>query len=551
MSKSFPLMRKFLANESFWVAVLVIGLTLAALPVLTYPMGRDQGMYANIARAILHGGLPYIDAWDIKPPAIYYIYAVDIAIFGGGSAALRVVDLLTVPLTLVGIYWLGKRLANRRMAVLAMVMFSVFYFTEQFPSLTQSDTVVTLPMTWAVVCALHAADSPPASRRALLWSIGAGTLCAATLWFKQYYALFVLVLVGYHLWVRLFAQLPTTPLRAKVTAFPWKEALAFALGGLPVGLLPVLYFASNGVLQEMLYVAQGTARYNAQSFTSFQAFVDQMWNYVQFRWLQWGVLIVLALAWFVLKIATIIQHRRSANSDRQPVSNPQHSGLIILWLLAGLGFVLLQGKGFDTHWIPMLPPLVLLSADCAQRVLDWIAGIQTRRAWVVYTLACVALLSILFRGMWFSALPYLAGHESLQDYYANFQANDLKPAESLQMIDWLRERVPAGDTLYIWGFRPEVYYLADLRPATRFLAHFPLVSPGYPPEWQQENVDTLWAALPPYVLVMQADEMPWVTGQHKDSHQLLVQYKQLSDWLAYNYVRDTQIGNFLIWKRKS
>jgi hypothetical protein len=64
-------------------------------------------------------------------------------------------------------------------------------------------------------------------------------------------------------------------------------------------------------------------------------------------------------------------------------------------------------------------------------------------------------------------------------------------------------------------------------------------------------VDTLWAAMPPYVLVMQADYMPWVLATDKDSHTLLVEYQALSDWLAYNYARDTQIGDFLIWRRKS
>jgi hypothetical protein len=84
------------------------------------------------------------------------------------------------------------------------------------------------------------------------------------------------------------------------------------------------------------------------------------------------------------------------------------------------------------------------------------------------------------------------------------------------MAQWLREHVPPTDTLYIWGFRPEIYYLSQLRPATRFIFQFPLVGAWYPPEWKQENVDVLWASLPPYVLVLQADYMPWVTGRDAD-----------------------------------
>ena len=73
----------------------------------------------------------------------------------------------------------------------------------------------------------------------------------------------------------------------------------------------------------------------------------------------------------------------------------------------------------------------------------------------------------------------------------------------------------------------------------------------YPADWRQENVDVLWAALPPYVAVLQTDYMPWVTGSHEDSNTLLQEYEELNDWLIYNYERDVQIGNFLFWRRKA
>src|SRR5688500_9686525 len=120
---------------------MIVVCVIAALPILTYPMGRDQGMYANIARAILDGKLPFVDMWDIKPPAIYYIYAGVISIFGPGSAALRALDLVTVPVTITALYMLSMRLTdgNRRVALLSGILFTVFYFTETFASLTQSD----------------------------------------------------------------------------------------------------------------------------------------------------------------------------------------------------------------------------------------------------------------------------------------------------------------------------------------------------------------------------------------------------------------------------
>lgn len=161
------------------------------------------------------------------------------------------------------------------------------------------------------------------------------------------------------------------------------------------------------------------------------------------------------------------------------------------------------------------------------------------------------LLAALAAVIWSRALPYLTGREDQAAYYRHFQAGEFVADESLKVAEFLRGRVLPGDSLFIWGFRPEVYYLSQLNPAVRFIFQFPLVADWYPPEWREDTVDILWAALPPYVLVLQVDYMPWVTGSDEDSNTLLQGYTELNNWLEYNYVRDSQIGNFFIWRRTS
>lgn len=520
-------------NDLLFLTLVILLALVAALPVLTYPMGRDQGMYANIARTILNGGLPFINMWDIKPPAIYYIYAAGIAVFGAGSAALRAIDLVTVPVTMAALYGLTLRLTGRRSAaLLAAGLFPVFYFTETFASLTQSDSVVTLPMTLAVVCVVQAGDRQRASRDAVIWSLLAGGLCAATLWFKHYYALFVLALVVEHMLTR--------------RGLPFKEAIAFSAGGLIIGGVPLLIFISNGVFAEMLAVFRGTSQYNAQAATGLADFLTQMRGYLQFRWWHWGALLVLVFSW---PLALVLRR------ITQPINGWWRWRVVGLWLAAGLGFVLIQAKGFDTHWIPMLPPLAIVGGVALDAWVSALVGRVpprfSRVAWVAsYALILIFFGAILAKDTWLRAWPYLTGAEGQVAYYSRFQANDMKPDESLQVIRYLERRTTPGDTLFVWGFRPEVYYLSGLHPATRFQAQFPLASDYYPPEWKQENVDVLWAALPPYVLVLQADWMPWVTGRDEDSAWMLAHdYPALNDWLICNYQRVREMGDFIIWRR--
>jgi 4-amino-4-deoxy-L-arabinose transferase-like glycosyltransferase len=490
---------------------------LLALPVLLYPLGRDQGAYANIAQAIRAGGLPYIDMWDIKPPMIYYIYALGFSVFGATPLAVRALDVLFVPLALPALYALTRGAGGRAAARWAMLLFPVFYFTETFASLSQSDSLVLLPMMWAAWAILRAGQARRASAQALRFAAMGGALCAVVLLFKHYYVMFALALALDHALHR--------------RALPWREGVAFGVGGLLVGLPALAYFVHTGIWHEMLIVAQGTAGYNAQSFESVGAFVGQMLHYLAFRWAHWGVLLMLCAA-------ALVRPRWAGRA-----------GWIGWWLAAGLGFVLIQGKGFDTHWLPLLPPLVVLGGIGLARVLEALPAARIRLA--ARVLAVVGLGLLLAKDTWLPAWPYLTGQHSLRAYYTRFQAGDLQAAESLRMARWLQERLPAGETVYIWGFRPEVAFMAGLRPATRFQMQFPLVGDRYPEQWKTENVDTLWAALPPIVIVMRADYMPWVTGVEDDSNTVLANdYPALRDWLIYNYDRGEERGNFLIWIRK-
>ena len=534
------------------LAAAALGLILA-LPVLTYPLGRDQGMYANIAQAIRAGGLPFIDMWDVKPPAIYYFYAGGISLFGATPAGLRAIDLVAAPFTLFALYALTNSFAGVRAARWAMLLFPVFYFTETFASLTQSDSLVTLPMAWAVLCGLRAAQSQAGTRRALAWAFACGVLCALVMWFKHYYAIFAAALALAHLWIRLSDQT-----RADRFASLLKEVAAFAAGGLLIGVPSLIFFASSGILGEMLTIAQGTAEYNAQAFASLGAFWSQMENYVWFRWWHWGPLVVLAVSYWLLAVglkpkAIDSQSPQLTGSGRSELQSNRRFPTIILWLwlIAGVVFVVIQAKGFDTHWIPLLPPLVMLASAALDRWLTLLSHVDRRLMLAGGAAAVLLFAGILAKDTWLRAWPYLTGQQGLRGYWQGFQAGDLNAADSLRMARWLEDRTQRGDSVYIWGFRPEIAFMAGLRPATRFQAQFALVGDRYPQAWKQENVDTLWAVLPEYVVIVRADNMPWVTGTDRDSNTILAQdYKALEDWLIFNYDRGEEIGNFLTWKRK-
>lgn len=518
-------MLKSLREHSGLIVCMVLVL-LIALPILSYPMGRDQGMYANIGNSILSGGIPFVDMWDIKPPPIYYIYAAGIRVFRANTLAIRALDLVFVPIGMLGLYLLGSQMKNRTVGTFAALLYGVFYFNDGFQNLSQSDSLATVPVIWAAYFSYRAVHE------AGYWqTLMVGLISGILLWFKpQQYALIVGAFVLYFIISALQNQ-------HKTVFDIIKHGTVFAIGGLLTGGTLLAYFWSVGIIGEILIVADGTAAYNAQGY-DLAAFAENMRSGFYFRWTVWHGLIILSGLWI---ISFLLSHLSRRDREQQP-----ENLLLILWFVAGLGFAFVQAKGFDTHWFPLLPVMALMGAAVIVQV---VATLPQKT--VIYGLIMVGLVSIPTLKTWGGAWEHITGQATQSEYWDTFQANDLKPEQSLAMATYLRERVQSGDSLFIWGFRPEVYFMADLRPATRYQAHFPLVAPWYPETWQQNNVDILWAAMPPYALILEDDFMPWVTDFDADSHTLLQDYTELNNWLIANYEREEQIGDFIIWKRRS
>jgi hypothetical protein len=494
--------------------LLVIALVLiAALPILTYPLGRDQGEFAVIGRGLLEGRAPYIDLWNPKPPAVFAVYAGAIAVFGGSVAGLRALDLILFILIAPPLTGLARRMAGDRAALLAIALFALAYFTESFWTLTQNDGIAMLPMVWAVYAAVRAGEA-----RGAAWAFACGALLGVSVWFKYPFALMLIPVIAAW-WV---ARGHVT-LRTAIA-----PALAAGTGGVIIIALGAGWLMALGAWDAFIESALVTGQYTALGVTEAGNLFAEG---ISTRLAHWAGL------WLLTGAACIAAFRRGGSALTR---------VVVLWLVCGLAIMVVQLKGYDYHWLPALPPLVLSAAYALDKGIA-LVGRAARPLGLAVVGGAIGLLAL---HAWGGALPYLRGQIDERAYAARFVAGDFHADESLAVAALLRERVTSGDSLFIWGFRPEVYFLADLRPATRFIFNFPLVAPWYPPGWRDEAVAVLWAALPPYVLVLEADYLPWVTGSDEDSHTLLLGYTELRNWLEYNYTRETEkTGSFLLWRR--
>lgn len=536
---SHPLRLRASNAEWLALALVITAIILLVLPMLLYPLGPDQGEFATTGREILAGRIPYVEVWNPKPPAVFYVFGAAMTLFGETTYALRSIDLWMFPIIAVGLYFIGKWLANARVGVMGVAIFAAIYFRQSFWTLTQNDGIAVVPMLLAVVFALRAARQPqspplaPPHRNGdglgwgLFFAFLSGVMCALVLWFKYPYLFFVAALVVGH--VMTLAQ-SDDGWRARLL----RQGAAFALGGLIVGVGGMLYLAAMGAFDAWIESALLTANYTRDGLED--GFGSVVWGGSLPLWTPY---LVVLLVW--IAVTRFVRRERRG----------WH--IVWLWWIGGLAALLSQAKGYDYHYLPMLPALALFAADALDRLPSLLRSVRLRdfmqRALPALTLVTMAALLVVH--LWLPALPYLSGRETQMDYYSRFGDHHFAARDSLAVSEYLRARNVPRDSLYVWGFRPEIYYLTQLRPATRFIFQFPLVAPWYPPEWRGQNVETLWAALPPYALVVQADYIPWVTGRDEDSKTLMEQdYTDLLSWLQFNYVEEAHVGMFYVWRRK-
>src|SRR5262245_8845426 len=83
----------------FLVLLLAVMVLSQSNPGITLP-GRDYGIFSYIGQQITLGRLPYKDAWDHKPPAIFYIDALGLWLGHGFRWGIWLIEFLAIALSI-------------------------------------------------------------------------------------------------------------------------------------------------------------------------------------------------------------------------------------------------------------------------------------------------------------------------------------------------------------------------------------------------------------------------------------------------------------------
>lgn len=446
-----------LASRLLFFTLIFVLLALMRWPVSQRPViDVDEAVSALIANNWLEGGVPYRDSIDQRGPVTYILYALVFVLFGKGN--MTAVHGALLVLVFVGC-WLGERFTRHlspdpfgeRWAWVAALLLAVCTFTyrrtqflafhTEWPTFILS--MLGMMLTWK---ALRGADSKP--YRTLFFaglSFGASFLAKQPAVFDGAAAGLFLLLVA------LFAG----RLLSRET---WLRAACLAGGWVAVVALAVAYFAAHGALGDFyLYFWS----YNVEHYTAVVPLAEKLsglnpWDHSR-HYLRSNPLLLAGIL-IELGRTTWVTARRWRRLERLEEARL----LLLLWLVFGYFGASFSGRNFGHYFIQIIAPACLITAGLVvegwRRASSWAGG----RRDLLWGARAALMLGVV------GALTFSV-HRYHRDLAVMRLRQPVQPDVAFErLMTVIRQTSTAEETVFVWGYHPEVYLLAPRTPASRY-----------------------------------------------------------------------------------
>jgi 4-amino-4-deoxy-L-arabinose transferase-like glycosyltransferase len=404
----------------FHALALVVLTTLTRLPLLVQKQAiDDETTYAVVAHTILDRGQPYVDAIERKPPLLFYVYAVTLGAFGRFNwRALHATELVWILATMAGLFVIGRRLFNPTCGLIAALFYSIFQAWGCWQNLAfNGEVLMNLPIVWAYAIGLF-------SRRRLALSV-AGFLLALAFLLKQPAAIAIIPLGSLLL-------LPDVNHETDTLADRLLRAGCLTIGFFGTLIAAGVWLHSRELLAEAFY---WTVTNHEVPYVFWQKGFVHTVEFVTF------CLPITAGAWMSIRNAGIWSGGHRARAA------------LVGWTIAIAIGAAQSGRFYPHYYIALVPPCAVLAAPLFARLWADDRRAEFRRmAYVSW--------------VWLGATIVVFGA-------AHVRGLASQPEETAAG-EYLRQHSAADDRVFVWGQAPRIYLDARRRPASRYIATFPL-----------------------------------------------------------------------------
>ncbi len=436
--------------------------------LLHTPLERDEGEYAYAGQLILQGVPPYLHAYSMKLPGMFYLNAAMLKIFGESVQGIHLGLLVANLVSALLICRVGTRLFDRRAGLVSAGLFALLTVSQHLLGTFAHATHFVVLFVLAACSLLVAGEKSPSPYRYL----AAGIFFGLAFLVKQHAVLFLAAAV-------VFIMLEFRP-------------LTLAAGG---AVTMLSGFAIPPLLTALLAFLQGTFAkfwlWTVRYAASYAGDLPIQFGWINFR-SQMGEILASTLVYWLLALGGLLAVLFGSSARARN---------FLLPLLPCSFLAICPGFHFRPHYFVLVVPVVAL-----------LAGALFAKSWKsralgggMFLLLVGATLFQLWSEGWFL---FVATPEE----YVKKAYQTTKPfAESVGVASYVRDNTGPRERILVLGSEPQIYFYAKRLSATGHIYMYPLM---------EEQ---------PYAETMQAEMLG---DMERNRPRFIILVDDLSSWLS-------------------
>ena len=431
----------------------VIGTLVALFPNnpnnMTLP-SRDSGVFLYAGWRLLNGDVPYRDVWDHKPPLIYFVDALGIALSPDSLWGVWFLQFIFIFLTLFLVY----KLLDQEFGMVAALAGTITLTSGLLTILEKGNVTEEYALVFQALCFwlfvnAWKRDFPVQS------SFWIGILSGLAFNFKQTTIGISITYVLFLLAIRLVQR-----------RSPWKELLALFAGWLIPSVLLVIYLVSQNALLDFWEQA---FLYNFLYIGKHEGIRRLIPVFIKgFAYLQNGWVLYLAILGWLAGLAYVWFKRKQLLTQAHPLAL-----IALVNLPIEIFLITISGRSILHYYLTPLPVMAILAATLVYTLPFLIGKISQVDSQQLQRWVPGAVLAVVLFGQYGQIAYYPSYVRVLRD-------NDYAP-----VIDYVANNTQEGDQVLLLGAESVVNFLARREAPTRYVYQYPLALLGRRPMFEE------------------------------------------------------------------
>lgn len=478
---------------------------------MTLP-SRDSGVFLYVGWRVLSGDIPYRDAWDHKPPLVYFVDALGLFLSPQSLLGVWLIQFVIIFLTILFLY----KTLDQSLGMLPAISGTIILTSGILTVIEQGNVTEEYALVFQVL-SIWLFLKAQKNNFPLITTFWIGLFGGSAFYFKQ-------TTIG--VWLTLAFIILIT--RWKQKRRPIVDLVTLITGPIILSLLLISYFASHNTL----------SGFWEQAFLYNFVYIGKNEGYRRlipvftkgFLLLSEGGVLYIAIAGWIAGLLYLWFRRRSSDLEISP--------LILLALIdfpIEVILITVSGRSIIHYYLTPLPAMAWLAG-----LLVYVAPFLLKRFVSYLHLSNTKVSAVILLTILFLQVDQIRNYPA---YIASTAKNDYAP-----VIQYVADNTGPEDRVLIIGAESVVNFLTRRQSPTRYVYQYPLQLLGRRPMFEEYFQDILKNK--PKLIISAPGSKPINEDLYKPLQQRSAIVRNGVYYLIQNYQPVATFGEWIIYKYK-